>query len=432
MEGTALRDYHQIPIWQNVTEEQWNDWHWQLAHRIDSLDELKQVLELTPDEEQGVSECLQSLRMAITPYFATLIDPQDPSCPLRKQAIPVVQELTNQPYELRDPLHEEIDSPVKGLTHRYPDRVLFLVTDQCAMYCRHCTRRRFTGTFDHALPKEQVDRAIDYIRQTTAIRDVLVSGGDPLLLSDDRLEYVLRELRTIEHVEVIRIGTRLPVTLPQRITPELCSMLSRYHPLWINIHFNHPDEITPQSQAACERLANTGIPLGSQSVLLKGVNDCPHIFKALVQRLVKMRVRPYYIYQCDIAQGLDHFRTAVAKGIEVIEFLRGHTSGFAVPTFVVDAPGGGGKIPLGPQYLVSQSDRKVILRNFEGLLSTYVEPENKLSHCHDCGLCDSQPATIGVARLLQGDEIRLEPAGFARPKRRRNGEPRHSPLAPRV
>lgn len=418
-----MRDYHQIPIWQNVTEEQWNDWHWQLSHRIDNLDELKQVLELTPDEEQGVRLCLQSLRMAITPYFATLIDPQDPSCPLRKQAVPVAQELTRQPYELRDPLHEEVDSPVKGLTHRYPDRVLFLVTDQCAMYCRHCTRRRFTGTLDHALPKEQVDRAIDYIRHTPAVRDVLISGGDPLLLSDDHLEYILQQLRAIEHVEVVRIGTRVPAVLPQRITPELCAMLGRYHPLWINTQFNHPDEITPQSQAACERLANVGIPLGNQSVLLKGVNDCPHIFKALVHRLVKMRVRPYYIYQCDIAQGLDHFRTAVAKGIEIIEFLRGHTSGFAVPTFVVDAPGGGGKIPLGPQYLVSQSDRKVILRNFEGLLSTYIEPENKLSHCQQCGLCDEQPATIGVARLMESDDIRLEPAGFTRPKRKKNGEP---------
>ncbi len=418
-----MRDYHQIPIWQNVTDEQWNDWHWQLSHRIDNLDELKQVLELTPDEEQGVCDCLQSLRMAITPYFATLIDAKDPSCPLRKQAVPVAQELTRQSFELRDPLHEEVDAPVKGLTHRYPDRVLFLVTDQCAMYCRHCTRRRFTGTLDHALPKEQVDRAIDYIRHTPEVRDVLISGGDPLLLSDDRLEYVLQQVRAIEHVEVIRIGTRVPAVLPQRITPELCAMLGRYHPLWINTQFNHPDEITPQSQAACERLANVGIPLGNQSVLLKGVNDCPHIFKALVQRLVKMRVRPYYIYQCDIAQGIDHFRTAVAKGIEIIEFLRGHTSGFAVPTFVVDAPGGGGKIPLGPQYLVSQSDRKVILRNFEGLLSTYIEPENKLSRCQNCGLCDNQPGTIGVARLMESDEIRLEPADFARPKRRKSAEP---------
>ncbi|MCG8638687.1 MAG: lysine 2,3-aminomutase, partial [Desulfobacterales bacterium] len=301
-------------------------------------------------------------------------------------------------------LHEDKDSPTPGLTHRYPDRGLLLVTDQCSMYCRHCTRRRLAGSHDQAMPKGQIKQAIEYIRNTPAVRDVLISGGDGLLISDGNLEEIIRELRTISHVEIIRIGTRTPVVLPQRITPELVNMLKKYHPIWLNTHFNHPNELTDESKKALALLANAGIPLGNQSVLLKGINDCTFIMKKLVHELVKNRVRPYYIYQCDLSQGIEHFRTSVAKGIEIIESLRGHTSGYAVPTFVVDAPGGGGKIPVSPQYLISQSDRKVILRNYEGVICAYTEPEDKLSHCHECDLCKDQKH-IGIEKLLHTDDI---------------------------
>lgn len=401
-----MRDYRTIPLWKDVTAEQWNDWKWQVSNRITDVDTLKQVIHLTPEEEEGIRQSLQTLRMAITPYYATLMDPENPNCPVRKQAVPTSLELIKSKYDLEDPLHEDKDSPTPGLTHRYPDRVLFLVTDQCSMYCRHCTRRRLAGTNDDAMPREQIKKAIEYIRNTPQVRDVLLSGGDGLLISDHVLEEIIAELRTIPHVEIIRIGTRTPVVLPQRITPELVSMLKKYHPIWVNTHFNHPKEMTSESQKALAILADAGIPLGNQSVLLKGINDCPFIMKNLIHQLVKHRVRPYYIYQCDLSQGIEHFRTSVSKGIEIIESLRGHTSGYAVPTYVVDAPGGGGKIPVGPQYLISQSDRKVILRNYEGTICAYTEPEDKISHCHECGLCNGK--NIGVEKLLHCDIYSLE------------------------
>lgn len=338
-----------------VTDQQWNDWHWQVKNRIETVDELKKYIKLTAEEEEGIRESLKTLRMAITPYYLTLIDPENPHCPIRKQAIPTVEELKRSPADLEDPLHEDSDSPVPGLTHRYPDRVLFLITDMCSMYCRHCTRRRFAGQHDCATPEKQIDDCIDYIARTPQVRDVLLSGGDALLVSDEKLEYIISRLRAIPHVEIIRIGSRTPVVLPQRITPELVNMLKKYHPIWLNTHFNHPNEVTPESKQACARLADAGIPLGNQSVLLRGVNDCTHIMKKLVHELVKMRVRPYYIYICDLSLGIGHFRTPVSKGIEIIENLRGHTSGYAVPTFVVDAPGGGGKIPVMPNYVISQA-----------------------------------------------------------------------------
>jgi len=310
------------------------------------VETLKRVVNLTAEEEDGIRRCLESLRMAITPYYASLMDPDDPACPIRRQAVPVARELRRSPTDMDDPLAEDVDSPTPGLTHRYPDRVLLLVTDQCSMYCRHCTRRRMTGTTDRALPGQQVQQALDYIRKTPQIRDVLISGGDGLLISDHHLEDIIKSLREIEHVEVIRIGTRTPVVMPQRITEALVSMLKKYHPIWINTHFNHPLELTPEACAALAKLADAGIPLGNQSVLLRGVNDCVGVMKTLVQQLVKNRVRPYYIYQCDLSRGIEHFRTSVSKGIEIIEGLRGHTSGFAVPTFVVDAPGGFHPLPL--------------------------------------------------------------------------------------
>lgn len=352
-----------------VTDQQWNDWHWQVKNRIETVDELKKYIKLTAEEEEGIRESLKTLRMAITPYYLTLIDPENPHCPIRKQAIPTVEELKRSPADLEDPLHEDSDSPVPGLTHRYPDRVLFLITDMCSMYCRHCTRRRFAGQHDCATPEKQIDDCIDYIARTPQVRDVLLSGGDALLVSDEKLEYIISRLRAIPHVEIIRIGSRTPVVLPQRITPELVNMLKKYHPIWLNTHFNHPNEVTPESKQACARLADAGIPLGNQSVLLRGVNDCTHIMKKLVHELVKMRVRPYYIYICDLSLGIGHFRTPVSKGIEIIENLRGHTSGYAVPTFVVDAPGGGGKIPVMPNYVISQAPNRVVLRNYEGVIT---------------------------------------------------------------
>ena len=320
--------------------------------------------------------------------------------------------------DLLDPLHEDVDSPTPGLTHRYPDRVLMLITDQCSMYCRHCTRRRFAGQHDCASPKDRIEKAIEYIEKTPQVRDVLLSGGDALLVSDAKLEYIIKRLRAIKHVEVIRIGSRVPVVCPQRITPELVNMLKKYHPVWLNTHFNHPNEITEESTAACARLADAGIPLGNQSVLLRGVNDSVSTMKALVCGLVKIRVRPYYIYQCDLSMGLEHFRTPVSKGIEIIEGLRGHVSGFAVPTFVVDAPGGGGKIPVMPQYLISLGGGKAILRNFEGVITTYTEPTD-YDNSASLAIDRKNLKTEGVSQLLSlpHQAISLEPMGLERYKK---------------
>ncbi len=398
----------------NITDEQWNDWKWQVKNRIETLEQLKEHIELTPEEENGVRESLKTIRMAITPYYLSIIDTNDPYDPVRKQSIPTADELYISPSDLEDPLHEDSDSPVPGLTHRYPDRVLFLITDMCAMYCRHCTRRRFAGQKDAASPTERIDRAIEYIARTPQVRDVLLSGGDALLMSDDRIESILKRLRDIPHVEIIRFGTRTPVVMPQRITDNFVNMVKKYHPIWLNTHFNHPNEITPEAAEACSKLANAGVPLGNQSVLLRGINDCSHIMKNLVHELVKIRVRPYYIYVCDQSKGIGHFRTPVSKGIEIIENLRGHTSGYAVPTFVVDAPGGGGKIPVMPTYLISQSPNRVVIRNYEGVISTYTEPENYVEKCH-CPECVKERE--GIAALLSGEQLSIEPKELARHKR---------------
>lgn len=400
----------------NVSDADWNDWHWQVKNRIETLEDLKKFITLSKEEEDGVQKTLETLRMAITPYYFSLMDINDPNCPIRKQAIPSIKEIHKSEADLLDPLHEDEDSPVPGLTHRYPDRVLLLITDMCSMYCRHCTRRRFAGAHDQAMPMERIDKAIEYIAKTPQVRDVLLSGGDALLVDDDVLESIIKKLRAIPHVEIVRIGSRTPVVLPQRITPELCAMLKKYHPIWLNTHFNHPKEVTPESKAACERLADAGVPLGNQSVLLAGVNDCVHIMKRLVHDLVKIRVRPYYIYQCDLSMGLEHFRTPVSKGIEIIEGLRGHTSGYAVPTFVVDAPGGGGKTPVMPQYVISQSPTRVVLRNFEGVITTYTEPENYHEDCH-CPDCEADRMNTGVSKLLSGGAMAIEPKELDRHKR---------------
>jgi lysine 2,3-aminomutase len=395
--------YPRPQIWAGVSEEAWNDWHWQVRNRITTLEELKRVLPLTPEEEEGVIGASRAFRMAITPYFASLMDPWDAHCPIRRQVVPTAQELHTSPADLEDPLSEDADSPVPGLVHRYPDRVLMVVTDQCPAYCRFCTRRRLVSRGRETMSLEKIDRMIQYVRHHEEVRDALISGGDGLFISEAVLEHLLRSLREIPHLEVIRIGTRLPVYLPQRITPRLVDMLRRYHPLWINIHVNHPREITPEMSRACQMLADAGIPLGSQTVLLAGINDCPNVIKRLVQELVKIRVRPYYMYQCDLSEGIGHFRTPVAKGIEIIEHLRGHTSGFAIPHFVIDAPGGGGKVPVMPQYLVSQSDSRVVVRNYEGQMFSYPEPARYETHdAARCSFCSEQLGhpKVGVAAAL--------------------------------
>ncbi len=399
-------------IWAEVSEEEWRDWHWQIRNRITTLEKLKEVLELTPEEEEGVIRAGGTLRMAITPYFVSLMDPHDPNCPLRRQVVPTSRELEVDPTDLEDPLSEDSQSPVPGLVHRYPDRVLLVVTDQCPSYCRFCTRRRLVSRGQERTSLQKIDGMVEYISQHSEVRDALISGGDGLFLSKGVLEHLLSGLRSISHLEVIRIGTRVPVYLPQRITSRLVEILQRYHPLWINIHVNHPKEITPEMAKACAMLADAGIPLGSQTVLLAGINDCPHVIKRLVQELVKIRVRPYYLYQCDLSEGIGHFRTPVSKGIEIVEHLRGHTSGFAVPTFVIDAPGGGGKVPIMPQYLLSQSDSRVVLRNYEGRLFSYPEPQHY--HRHDAATCQfcvdqRRSSKVGVAAMLAPTEASRPP-----------------------
>ncbi|MBO7323350.1 MAG: lysine 2,3-aminomutase [Bacteroidales bacterium] len=398
-------------LFPEVTDQQWNDWKWQVKNRIETLDQLKKYITLTPEEEEGVKKTLSTLRMAITPYYLSLIDPENPNCPVRRQAIPTGAETYQSAADLLDPLHEDEDSPTPGLTHRYPDRVLMLITDMCSMYCRHCTRRRFAGQKDDESPADKIEKCIEYVERTPTVRDVLLSGGDALMVSDEKLEYIISRLRAIPHVEIIRIGSRTPVVCPQRITDDLVNMLKKYHPIWLNTHFNHPNEVTEESAAACAKLANAGIPLGNQSVLLRGVNDCVNVMKRLVHALVKMRVRPYYIYQCDLSMGLEHFRTPVSKGIEIIEGLRGHTSGYAVPTFVVDAPGGGGKTPVMPQYVVSQSPGKVVLRNFEGVITTYTEPTEYHNECN-CEDCQKNEKAEGVSSLLKGQRMTIEPSSL--------------------
>ncbi len=407
-----MRNYHDIPLWKDVSETDWNDWRWQLAHAVRDVDTLQKVMPLSHDEEREVRATLQTFEMAITPYYLTLIDPGDRDDPVRKQAVPTILETQVHMGDLLDPLDEDVDSPVPGCTHRYPDRVLMLVTQRCSMYCRHCTRRRKVGDVDHHMNKGVIDKQLDYIRATPEVRDVLVSGGDPFTLPTEELEYIFKSLREIEHVEMIRIGTRMPVVLPQRITDELCAMLRKYHPIFINTHFNHPNEITPESKKACEMLADAGIPLGNQTVLLRNVNDCPHVIKKLMHGLLKIRVRPYYLYQCDLSRGISHFRTSISKGIEILESLRGHTTGMAVPMFVVDAPGGGGKIPISPQYLISRNDHLSILRNYEGVITVYHENQAPGSVCGHDEACDDPRYQVkkGVARIFTHPEEIIEPS----------------------
>jgi len=364
-------------FWHDVSDADWNDWKWQLKHRITNAEQLQKFLPtLTPEEFAGAKLANTKLALAITPYFFNLIDPADENCPVRLQVIPKVAESHTAPWEMSDPVGEDSHSPVPGLVHRYPDRVLFLVTDRCAAYCRYCTRSRLVSNATGYDFHPEFDKQIEYIAQHPEIRDVLLSGGDPLLLSDDKLENLLSRLRAIPHVEFLRIGSRIPTFLPQRITPELCAMLKKFHPLFMSVHSNHPRELTTEVRGALGRLADAGIPLGNQSVLLKHVNDEVEVMKAHVQKLLMCRVKPYYLYQCDLISGSAHLRTSVAKGLEIMEQLRGHTTGYAVPTYVIDAPGGGGKVPIAPEYVLCRNAGRVLIRNYEGKIFEYPEAED--------------------------------------------------------
>jgi lysine 2,3-aminomutase len=353
-------------LWQHIPESDWRDWIWQLKNRITTTEQLEQLMTLTPDERAGCAFANQKLALAITPYFFNLIDRQDPNCPIRKQVIPRASEMILSEGEMLDSLGEDEHSPVSGIVHRYPDRVLFLVTDRCAAYCRYCTRSRLVSNAQDYNFHPEYEQGLRYIEAHPEIRDVLLSGGDPLLLSDKKLEHLISRLRAIKHVEFIRIGSRIPVFLPQRITPELCEIFKKYGPIWMSIHVNHPKEATAELRAACERLAFAGVPLGNQSVLLQGINDDADVMKALVHRLLRMRVRPYYLYQMDLITGGAHFKVAVQKGIEIIKALRGHTTGYAVPQYVIDAPGGGGKVPINPDYVEEVTEEEIVFRNYEG------------------------------------------------------------------
>jgi lysine 2,3-aminomutase len=416
-----------------VTLSRWKDWRWQLKHAIRDIDRVEELLDIhfEAEEKTRLEETLRRFPLAITPYYLSLVDNEGfRDDPVFRQAFPSPRELELDACDLADPLAEDRDSPVPGVTHRYPDRVLLQISNVCAMYCRHCTRKRKVGDVDSVPNKDELLAGIDYIRKTPVIRDVLLSGGDPLMLSDEKLDWILTELRSIPHVQVVRIGSRMPVVLPYRITPELVAMLKKHQPLWLNTHFNHPREITASAREALQLLADAGIPLGNQSVLLAGVNDCPRIMKSLVHKLVENRVRPYYLYQCDLSEGLSHFRTPIGKGIEIMESLRGHTSGFAVPTYVVDAPGGGGKIPLNPTYLISLSTNKVVLRNYEGVITTYQEPDSYEPifcdrKCDDCRLHlkleDAEECrSTGIEMLLSDydETISLTPENNSRMERR--------------
>ena len=364
-----------IGIWGNtVSSQNWKNHRWQLKNSLKSLEQIGDKLDLTDKERAGILLTSDKLSTSITPYFFNLIDSKDPNCPIRKQMIPRLEESWDDPDELIDPCGEDKDMPVPGLVHRYPDRVLFLVTDRCASYCRYCTRSRVVSGVGKQQLETQWEAAFDYLERNPQIRDVLLSGGDPLLFSDSKLERLLTRLRAIKHVQFIRIGSRIPIFLPQRITPELCQMLAKFHPLFISIHTNHPKELTLEVQQALNLLASAGIPLGNQSVLLKGINDCHEIQRALVHKLLLCRVKPYYLYQCDLIKGSNHFRTSIQKGLDIIKQLRGHTSGYAIPQYVVDGPGGGGKIPLDPEYIVEKLPNQIILKNYDGNIFNYPEP----------------------------------------------------------
>ena len=413
-------------LWSDVSEEEWRDWKWQLKNRIRTFQQLEKLLPFTEDEKERIKRAIATYHVSIPPYYFSLINPDDPDDPIRKQAVPMPEEIEIKLGE-DDPLGEEVDSPVDGLTHRYPDRVLMYIASFCPVYCRHCTRKREWLEGEYQRTPEELDRMIAYIRENEEIRDVIISGGDPLASPLHKLEYILQNLRAIPHLDVIRIGSRVPVFLPMRINDELTAVLEKYGPIWINTHFNHPNEITPYAEEAVLKLLKAGCPVNNQAVLLKGVNDDLETMKRLLRGLLRIRVRPYYLFHCDPVNGAAHFRTSVWKGIEIIEGLRGHISGLAIPTYVVDAPGGGGKIPLMPNYLLSASDDAVVLRNYEGVIVKY-DPDghlrkNKNSNRSKNGNHNNnkprEAPPVGISGLLESDETSLIPRDLQRVQRRR-------------
>ena len=417
--GPASAKPLSAPLAALAVTEQWTDWRWQMRNRIRSLAQLKSFF---PEVEPmtGLYDALKRFQMAITPYYASLIRSLGNTDPVFRMAIPQAAELVNPPFLQADPLDEDHHSPVPGLVHRYPDRALIVATSACAMYCRHCTRKRVTGARESCLSTSRLAAITDYLRQHPEIKDVIVSGGDPLTLPTDALEAILAAVRAVSTVDIIRIGTRALVTLPMRVTDELAAMLRKYHPVWVNIHFNHPVELTAEARAACAKLADAGVPLGNQTVLLRGVNDDPLLIEELCRSLVKIRVRPYYLFQCDLVAGVEHFRTPIARGIEIMEYLRGRVSGMAIPTYVVDAPGGGGKVPILPNYIVTTSPTHTVLRNFEGMMISYPEPsfEAVQADAAVAAAAAAAAAPAGVWELASGRVEKLAPQAAARQKRR--------------
>ncbi len=392
----------------------WNDWRWQMANRVRTP---QQLFAAFPRLAGGpdLTAVMTKYPMAITPYYASLIRRADRSDPIFQMCVPQGQELTDPPFLTPDPLEECRDMPVPGMVHRYPDRALVIATTMCSTYCRHCTRKRIAGTRETSITKRRLEQIAAYLTEHPQISDVIISGGDPLTMTTEHLEMVLSRLRQVPSVQIIRIGTRVPVVLPMRVTDELCQMLRKYHPVWVNTHFNHPQELTEESAEACRRLADAGVPLGNQSVLLRGVNDDPRIIEQLCRGLVRMRVRPYYMYQCDLVRGVEHFRTPLTRGMEIMEYLRGRLSGLAIPTFVVDAPHGGGKIPVLPTYVVSQSPTHTVLRNYEGMLIAYPEPHQRFD---DQCTAPREESSPGVWELAAGRYSRIQPKETIRHARR--------------
>jgi len=402
--------FRRFKAWEKVTRQEWDDWKWQMKHTITTGDELEKVIPISAEEKERINSTLDKYKFAATPYWVSLVDTSNPECPFKLQAIPMPEELVVSPGEFSDPLGEDVDSPVPGLTHRYPDRVLVLITTICSLYCRFCTRRRIILDKEGHLERGQREKILDYIAHHSEIRDVILSGGDAVV-TGSILEQWLKGLRAIPHVEIIRIASKVPCVLPMRITGELVSLLKKFQPIYFMTHFNHPYEITPEAKMACDRLAEGGIPIMNQAVLLRKINSDPLIMKRLMQELLKIRVKPYYIYQCDLSEGISHFRTPVEKGIEIIEFLRGHTSGLAVPEFVIDMPGGGGKVPVMPNYVLSYSDKKVILRNYKGQIGSYPQPSETNCDCstHAAVSEGTYQKAAGISKLFGDEAVTLEP-----------------------
>lgn len=403
--------WRQYKPWKEVTAEQWHDWNWQYHNLIMTVEKLAEIIPLTPEEIEAGKATQDEYKFSTTPYYATLIDPDNPECPIRLQTIPDLKEMARAPADMRDPLGEDANSPVPGLVHRYPDRVLWLITTSCAMYCRFCTRRRIVLAKGHRTERE-VDMTMDYLKAHPEVRDIIISGGDSLFLGDKYLEGCLQRLREIPTIEIIRIASRIPVVCPMRITEKLVTMLRKYAPIFMMTHYNHPYEMTDEAKRACTTLVDHGILIFNQTVLLRRINSDPIILRSLFHELLKNRVKPYYLYQCDLSEGIEHFRTPVQKGIEIIESLRGHTSGLAVPEFVIDAPGGGGKVPVMPQYLITESDKRVVVRNYRGFISVYAQPEDRDCTCSTSEEIRKRYAHLdveGPEKLLMGKAVNIEP-----------------------